>query len=182
MFHPFLRAKSRSGRGAVRSLFSPISRCRKAVRPAGGWEQSGRSLPPIPRNAVFTIFVPRFSFPCASAASQSRRGSPAKVRPMPSLDSAAILPRAGVYSRLGALPKAFPWDRFLSAPFAFQLFLFFLLPLHPDVNGGDDERPLLPIQSQKLGRRQVQLMEAVISDICFPIAVLNQFFASSTSS
>ena len=56
------------------------------------------------------------------------------------------------------------------------------LVLDPDLDGGGDEGPLLPLQTQIFVGPFVELMEAIVGDVGFRVALPDQFFASSTSS
>ncbi len=57
-----------------------------------------------------------------------------------------------------------------------------LLPLHPHVDHCENRRLLIAIQPDELVREDAKLMEGVVSVIRFPVALLDQFFTSSTSS
>ncbi len=62
------------------------------------------------------------------------------------------------------------------------LLLLLLFPLGPDISRRNHKSPLPSGQGQKLVRQQMQLVQAKVADISLPVARLNQFFASSTSS
>lgn len=75
----------------------------------------------------------------------------------------AVVPRCGTSSPLAQ--GAFP-----------------LLPLHPHLDHCVNRRLLAPIHPHELMREDAKLMEGVVSVIRFPVALLDQFFTSSTSS
>ena len=66
--------------------------------------------------------------------------------------------------------------------FLLGLFPLLLLFLNPGFDGSDDESPFPPWKGEKFMWQQVKFVKAIVSDIRFPIAFTDQFFASSTSS
>lgn len=59
------------------------------------------------------------------------------------------------------------------ALFPFNLFLLLLFPLHPNINGRNNEGPFFPGQIQKSGWCQMQFVKAIVSDIRFTITFFN---------
>jgi hypothetical protein len=59
------------------------------------------------------------------------------------------------------------------ALFPFNFLLFLLFPLHPNINGRNNEGPFFSGQVQKSGWCQMQFVKAIVSDICFTITFFN---------
>ena len=70
----------------------------------------------------------------------------------------------------------------LLSSFSFKLLSLFFLRFDPDIDRGDDERPLTSRERQKFVRQNVQFVKTIVSDIRFTIVFLYEFFAASTSS
>ena len=66
--------------------------------------------------------------------------------------------------------------------FAFQLCLPFLFVLTADFDGGNNKSPVFDGQVKKLGRLPAKLLQTKVGKVGLRVTVLNQFFASFTSS
>jgi hypothetical protein len=60
-----------------------------------------------------------------------------------------------------------------TAIFPFHFLLFFLFMFSTDFNSRNDEGPFCSGQGQKLGRKYVQFMKAIVSNIGFPITFID---------
>lgn len=62
---------------------------------------------------------------------------------------------------------------FSPALFSFNFLLLFLFLFNSDFNSRNDKGPFFPGQSKKSGRKQMQFMKAIVSNIRFTITFID---------